>query len=264
MILKRRVALGGVQLDELDSRIIISGLDEAAGRDTITAVANAEGFGQRITGQRRDTLDVTVKFQMAIKNGDMKARSELLDKINAWASAGGWLRVGHRRNKRLMVVLVQAPGGGDMFNWTNEYTMVFRAYSLPYWSDTAYTTVQSKSKKSTTTSIDVPGNTETVADITVENMSGAKIDRISITVGDSKMDFTGLAMTGTESLIIDHIHRADIYYIRARMKDGDNTRTVLQNRTGANDFYVQPGTQQVVVDADRAVKTTVSIKGRYL
>ena len=172
--------------------------------------------------------------------------------------------MGHRKNKRLMVVLVQAPGGGDMFNWTNEYTMVFRAYSLPYWSDTAYTTVQSKSKKSTTTSIDVPGNTETVADITVENMSGAKIDRISITVGDSKMDFTGLAMTGTESLIIDHIHRADIYYIRARMKDGDNTRTVLQNRTGANDFYVQPGTQQVVVDADRAVQTTVSIKGRYL
>ena len=38
MILKRRVALNGVQLDSLDNRILISGFDEAAGRDTIGAV----------------------------------------------------------------------------------------------------------------------------------------------------------------------------------------------------------------------------------
>ena len=50
MLLKRRVALDGVQLDELDERIIISGIDEAAGKDTISAVGSSAGMGQRITG----------------------------------------------------------------------------------------------------------------------------------------------------------------------------------------------------------------------
>ena len=140
MILKRRVALEGVQLDELDERIVISGIDEAAGKDSITAVGSSAGVGQRITGRRRDTLDVPVKFLMKIKNGDMEARELLLEKINGWAAAGGWLTVGHRPDRRLNVVLAQAPGAGDMFNWTNEYTMVFRAYSVPYWEDRKTTT----------------------------------------------------------------------------------------------------------------------------
>ena len=264
MVLKRRVALEGVQLDELDERIIISGIDEAAGKENITAVGNSVGNGQRITGRRRDTLDVTVKFQMAIKNGDMAARSELLDKINGWASGGGWLTVGHRPGKRLLVVLAQAPGGGDMFNWSNEFSIVFRAYSVPYWSDSSDTTVTSSTIASGVVNIDVPGNTETVAGITVANKSGAKIDKVTVNVGGNKMSFTGLAMTGSESLVIDHIQKADIYYLRARLVAGENSRSVLANRTGANDFYVQPGNVRVTFTADRAVQTTVSARGRYL
>lgn len=266
MILKRRVALGGVQLDELDSRIIISGLDEAAGRDTITAVANAEGFGQRITGQRRDTLDVTVKFQMAIKNGDMEARSELLDLVNGWASAGGWLTVGHRPGKRLLVVLAQAPGGGDMFNWANEFTIVFRAYSVPFWADREETTAVGKVTASGSVAIDVPGNTDTVAGFVIENKSGAKIDKVTINAGGNKMTFTGLAMMGNEILTIDHVQKADVFYLRAKVAtaSGGNERSVLYNRSGADDFYVKPGAVQVNYSADRAIQPTVSVRGRYL
>ena len=266
MILKRRVALGGVQLDELDERIIISGLDEAAGKDTITAVANAEGFGQRITGQRRDTLDVTVKFQMAIKNGDMEARSELLDKVNAWASAGGWLTVGHRPGKRLLVVLAQAPGGGDLFNWSNEFTIVFRAYSVPFWADREDTVVVGKVTASGSVAVDVPGNTGTVAGFVIENKSGAKIDKVTLNAGGSKMTFTGLNMAGNEILTIDHVQKQDIYYLRARIATaaGANERSVLNNRSGADDFYVTPGSVQVNYSADRAIQPTVSVKGRYL
>ena len=71
MILKRRVALNGAQLDSLDERIIISGIDEAAGKENITAVASANANGQRFLQKRRDTLDVTVKFVLNIKNSDM-------------------------------------------------------------------------------------------------------------------------------------------------------------------------------------------------
>ena len=264
MVLKRRVELEGVQLDELDERIIISGIDEAAGKETISAVGSSAGNGQRITGRRRDTLDVTVKFQMAIKSGDMEARSELLDKVNAWASGGGWLKVGHRPGKRLLVVLAQAPGGGDIFNWSNEFSIVFRAYSVPYWADSSDTTVTSTTVASGAVNIDVPGNTETVAGITVANKSGAKIDKITVNVGGNKMVFDKIAMTGSETLVVDHVQKADVYYLRARLVNGDSSRSVLANRSGANDFYVQPGTVRVTFSADRAVQATVAAKGRYL
>ena len=263
MILKRRVALDGLQLDEVDERIIISGIDEAAGKDTLTAVNNAYGCGQRITGQRRNTLDVTVKFQMAIKNGDMEARSELLDKVNAWAANGGWLTVGHRPGKRLQVVLAQAPGGGDMFNWTNEFTLVFRAYSVPYWADSEDTKVTSATGASGSLNIDVPGNTETLANVTLENKSGSKIDKATVTIGDNTMTFTGIAMVGGEKLVIDHVQQAGLFYMRARVV-GTSSRTALPKRTGTDDFYVTPGNNSVTFSADRAVQATVTVRGRYL
>ena len=261
MILKRRVALGGVQLDELDERIIISGIDEAAGRDTITAVANAAGVGQRITGRRRDTLDVTVKFQMAIKNGDMEARETLLEKVNGWAADGGWLTVGHRPDRRLNVVLAQPPGSGDMFSWSNEFTMVFRAYSVPYWEDSKAVTITGKTASTGNFGLEVPGNVQTVAGLKIENMSGKTINKITLTVDGNSMEFNGLNMAGNAVLTIDHVQKSEgLFYFRARI----GSTSVMAKRTGANDFYARPGSRTVSFTADRAVRVTASVRGRYL
>ena len=67
MIWTRRVALNGAQLDEVHSSIVIRGIETGAGKDTITAVSTGAPFGQRITGARRDTLDVAVRFAIDIK-----------------------------------------------------------------------------------------------------------------------------------------------------------------------------------------------------
>ena len=55
MILRRRISLEPIngkeqQLDELDDRIIITGIDEAAGKDNISATSVAYRSGQRVTG----------------------------------------------------------------------------------------------------------------------------------------------------------------------------------------------------------------------
>lgn len=266
MVLKRRVSLGGEQLDSLDDRIIITGIDEAAGKDNITAVGSAAGFGQRITGQRRDTLDVTVKFALNIKNTSrsmMADREELLEKINAWAvsNSGGWLRIGHKPGRRLRVMLAQAPGAGDMYNWSNEFTMVFRAYSIPFWEDNAATEMTPKGVTNMHQFyIDVPGNTDTVMDMTVENKSGKTINNITLTVGGKKISFSGLGLGGSESLVIDHVHTGKKYYFRATA----GGKSALAKRTGQDDFYVTPGKTLVKVEADRAVKVTASVRGRYI
>lgn len=262
MILKRRVALGGVELDSLDNRILISGIDEAAGKDEITATDAAGRDGQRVIRRKRKSLDVTVKFTLKIRNDDMEAREELLEKINGWAANGGWMTIGSRPNRRLMVVLAQAPGSGDMFAWANEFTMVFRAYSVPYWADREAAIISSAVESSGTMTLDAPGNTESVADVTVENKSGKEIKNLKVKVGSKEFTFESLGLGGSDKLIIDHVQKTDKFYLRARI----GSTSVLAKRTAgsADDFTVKPGENVITFTADRAVRVTVSVRGRYL
>ena len=262
MILKRRVSLNGVQLDELDNRILITSIDEAAGKESLSATNTQARSGQRITRNRRDTLDVTVKFAINIRNDDMAARSQLLEAVNAWASGGGYLRLNYRPDRRLRVILSQAPGEGDMFNWANEFTIVFRAFSVPFWEQDTTAEASSNTASSGSFYIEVLGNTETVAEFTVENKSGKDISTVKLKIGNSEMTFTGDGMLPAgEKLIIDHAGNENgLFYLRARA----GSVSVLKFRSGANDFYVAPGVNTVTFSAGRAVRVIASVRGRYL
>ena len=80
-------------------RIIITGIDEAAGKDNITAAGAAFGFGQRVVNTRRDSLDITVRFALNIKNKNMAAREELLEKVKE-LSASKEKKPAARKTKR--------------------------------------------------------------------------------------------------------------------------------------------------------------------
>ena len=60
MILSRRVALGGVQLDEIHERIVIRSVDTSVPHEDVQAVNRMGGWGQRMTGNHWETLEVTV------------------------------------------------------------------------------------------------------------------------------------------------------------------------------------------------------------
>ena len=260
MILKRRVALNGVQLDSLDSRILISGFDEAAGKDVINAVSIGFGDGQRITAKRRDTLDVTVKFNLNIKNNDMAARDVLLDKINAWAAPGGVLTANHKTGKQLTVVLAQAPGGGDQFFWQNEFTLVFRAYAVPFWENTTATSVTLTQGDAGEGTLTMPGSTEAIGEALIQNKSGGTLDALSLTVNGYQMSFTNLGLTNNAYLTIDHLQTGGIFVKRARIGQA----SVLDKLTGADEFILNPGSNVISYTAGGDVIVQVSAKGRYL
>ena len=266
MILKRRVSLNNAQLDELDDRIIITGIDEAAGKASISASGTANNDGQRITQIRRDTLDVTIKFSLNIKNDNMAARSALLERINLWATGGGWLRIGHKPDRMLLVTLAQAPGAGDMFNWTNEFSIVFRAYSVPFWESESQTIVNSGVAASGGLWMSVPGNTRTVLKLNAENRSGAVINNIRIvTVQNGQanaIQFSGLDLRGGQTLTIDYNQTQSLFVVRNRI---GNTSVMSKKTAGsADEFVVSPGTLNVQWSADRAIMMQAVCRGRYL
>ena len=133
MKLTRRAALDGVQLDEIDSRILIQGIEPAAGKDQLTTVSLWGGVGSRVTGEHRDSLDIAVKFSLDIKKGQYQERSEIFEKVMAWAEKGGWLTVSQKPDRRIRVFCAQKPAEGDPLEWTNRYSITFRACGVPYW-----------------------------------------------------------------------------------------------------------------------------------
>lgn len=266
MITKRRVSLGGAQLDEIDERIIIQGVEPAAGKDTINSVAQWGGDGSRVTGIHRDSLDVQVKFSLNMKRDQFDQRSAVFDAINSWAAKGGWLRTTTKPGRKLRVILAQVPGEGDPFAWTNQYTTTFRAYGVPYWQDESATQVLREGVKKTSFSFGVPGNAESVLDAEFTNRSGGTINTFQLTAGDRTIALADLGLTNRETLMIDHNDNGRRSVIRIRIRNtAGSYRSVLNKRTAAsdNDLYVDPGAVSVSMQAADEGDLVVMCNGRY-
>ena len=134
MQLMRRVALGGVQLDSVDPAIVIQGIETQAGKDSVTSVPRGASGGSRVTGQRRDYLEIAVKFTINEKSYHPEARATVLEKVCRWASPGGVLTVNYKPGRQARVMCAQLPGEGDAAK-RGAYTVTFRAYGVPYWTE---------------------------------------------------------------------------------------------------------------------------------
>lgn len=263
MILRHRIALNGAQLDELDERIIVAGIDEQAGRETLSAVSRFGGWGQRVTTRHRDTLDVVVRFGMRIKARDPEGREELFEKVIAWAVGGGWLTLNYKPDRRLFVTCAQLPALGDVVDWTGEYAITFRAYGVPWWQQETPVSVAVPSTRQASRVIRVAGSADTVLDVAFTNLSGMEIASASIVAGGSRFDLENLHLAANETLMIDH-NEDGLLRIRIQAASGA-WRSALACRTqeSSDDLTVSPGDVTVDFTAQRAGRLTVSCCGRY-
>ena len=267
MRLAHRVSLGGVQLDSLDGRIIIKGVEGGSGKETVTTAGTGRGDGTRITGKRRDSMEVAVKFSMNIRRDSIGERNELLEEINAWAVKGGWLKINYKAGRQLYVDEVTTPGEGDLWKRLNEYTITFRAHAVPYWVESDEQSVTTKSAASASGTLPVAGSATTVADVTLENMSGALINKATLNAGGSQMKFTDLGLAANERLVIDHVITQGKNVIRIRIRSATGAyRSAMAKRTdgSADEFELAPGNCSVSFDADRSCRMTVSCRGRFV
>jgi len=270
MELKRRVALNGEQLDGVHAAVVIRSVEPADGKESISAVSAAAGYGQRITGYRRENVDMVVKFAINIRKNDMERRAAVLEAVNAWAAqaarerGGAYLTVNYKPDRRLHVVLAQAPGEGSLWDWTKDFTITFRAYGVPYWEqETARSVVCGGSTNSGNTNMTVDGSAGTQADVQILNTSGMTISTVTATVNGQTMTFNNIGLGGNETLVIDH--NDGLVRIRIRSAGGAY-RSVMDKRSSssANDFRVMPGTCNCSFTAQRACRMTVSWRARFL
>ena len=257
MILSRRAALGGVELDELAREIVIRNIDPGLTRENVQAVSRMGGVGSRITGEHMDLLEASVTFAIDLPKKEITARREIFDAVKNWALAKGWFTTSEMPEKRMYVDKAILPAGGDMWDWLAEYTITLRAYNVPFWQDETPLKAVSGTNASGSLTVEVGGNTESVLDATFENKSGMTINNFWIQANGNRITLSGLGLGGSQTLSISH---GTDGLLRIRKGSTD----VYSKYTGADDLYVNPGSIAVTFQADRAGILTVQSVGRYV
>ena len=257
MILSKRVALGGVQLDELHERIVVLGVDPGTPEESISTVSRMGGSGQRVTGAHWETLEVTVSYGIDIPKDQMELRRQIFDAVNAWALRRGWLTVNWLPNRRMYVDKVVLPSSDDVRDWTRKYDITFRSYNVPFWQDEIPNQAARSLISSGSTALIVGGTVQSVVDADFRNRSGMTINNFSISAGGNTITLSNLGLGGSETLSFSHGTDGLL-----RIKAGN--RSVLDRRTGADDLYVNPGTVSVSISTERSGDLTVRNYGRYV
>lgn len=264
MILARRIALNGNQLDQISSRILISGIDEAVNRNQQNTVDRMYD-GQRLTVNRRQSLDVTVSFHIRAGRNEMGERDAVLDAVSAWAAPGGTLRIMSKPDKRLRnTICAQLPAKGDLWKMDAEYKIVFRAIMIPYWESIEAASASKPRIRDGSMTLIAAGNAQSVMDFSVENVGTSTCNALTITgkKAANKMVFEGLGLEPGE--ILEGSHANGLLRLRITATNG-KVRSVMDKRTAASsdEIWIDPGANEISVTAGAACTVSVSSIGRY-
>ena len=259
MILRRRAALNGAQLDQVDDRIIIQGIRTKAGKDQWSAVSLGSGVGSRATGKRRDSLDIEIAFTINEKSYRPANRAEVLDKVKKWACGGGVLTVNYKSGQQARVECVQFPEEGDAAS-RGTYTILFRAYGVPYWVETTPTTLSRTgvSEIESGANFAVNGSAKTPLEFTFKNTSGGTVDTLTISTGLNTMAFTGLGLGNNETLTLDHDEKG-----LQRIRVGSVSKMACRTIESADELWVLPGSASIYFEAGGSGNLSVYCYGRY-
>ena len=259
---KLSVSLNGTQLYNVDSSIIIQGIDEQMINLNPTAASRAGLNGQHFVSMEKRYRDVVVSF--AINERDFTKRRKIYGKVCTWARDGGQLCVGYRSTDHVLnVVCTALPALANVSQWTNPLQMTFRAYDIPYWIDNIGIG-QAPSESSTDTSfvVENPGTMPTKLEIMFTNNSGSTCNSVTITSGSQKIRLTGLGLASGETLFINYNSR-DIQSMYIR--NGSTNRSVMAKRTtdSNDDIWMPVGNYRVRVQSDVVLNLNFFARGRY-
>lgn len=266
--------LDGVTLSSLSPAVIITDIAEDAPEVRRTTARFAALGGTRMTREVRESLRVSVTFEL--HEGDVRRRAQLCERVVKWAQ-GRILKVNHRPGQRLGVVCETPPAIGSALRWTQPLTVVFAAQAIPFWEDAVATRVTILGDGDATAY--VPGTAQAaLVEATVENTGDAAITAVTLsvsqaaaagagqatargTLADTAFTFSGLSIPPGGRLAIAY---DDKRVLRARIGD---TSVLAKRTTASSDDLLAPCGQRstfAVSGTGGAAKTTFSVRGWYL
>lgn len=254
---KTSIAIDGVYLHDLDSRIIVQSIDEGEAKMSPRTVMLGGRVGQRLTTMDRQMLDVVVRFAVSGRR-DMIGRAKIIEDIAAWASGSSILTVDYRPNRRLHVVCVQYPSIGNIKEWNEDMAITFRAYEQPYWEDETPTMVGASFTAEKNVKMFTPGSMPTPLNAIIRNPAESEITSVELLCDGQKLAFDGIHLGQGSEMRIDHngsimqatIDGATVYGCRTTDSD--------------DDLMLLPGMRTITVRVNGTADVKLHVRGRYL
>lgn len=258
MITDCTVALNGISLHTIDTRIITQRIAESQPSINIASIAAAGRTGIIITGKERQYIDVSVEFSVKGRL-DYAARAQVIARVNEWAANGGTLTVNYRPGQRLRVACWQLPEIGYVREWLTNYVVVFRTLAVPYWEDSEEVSASVSALANNMSGIELQvGGTERTP-LSMRIVPRARLTSVLIRVGGQKINLSGMSISSGSTVTIEEDENG-IYQIANNGKSLHAYRTadssdVLMLNTGGNIIYITP---------DAASSVTASARGRWV
>lgn len=256
------VALNGTELHAIDSAIVLQGVDEGAASWNISTGSRAGNAGQHVNSVEKRYRDVVVSFAIA-EMRDMIRRADILQRVCAWAAAGGDLTVSYRDRQKLSVICAQLPAVKSLDKWAEAYSITFRAYEIPFWQsmDRESATISAGTTGETTLRVKESAGGKLCFEAT--NGSGNSAATVAVGANGRLMQFGTLGLANGEKLILDYDGK-DIQRIRI-LNTSNVYRSALDKRAASSvdDLLLHYGENGIGVASDVALSWNFYTYGRW-
>lgn len=248
MTSRYNVYLNNVALSSLNTSLYVSDISYAPVQEEISVANFAGRSGALVTNRRKPQTTVTVTFELHIYG--TQARQNACADVIAWAKDGGILTTSDRADQYLQCVCTKLPAIESALKWTDNLTVEFTAYAIPYWQsvtpDTATVTGSG--------SLFVHGNGGK-AMVNAEITAGASLTALSIAVGDTTIALSNISLSANDVVNISHDANGIL-----SIKKG--TTSLLDKRTSASsdDLLAECGATNTVTVSENAT-AVISVKG---
>ena len=255
MITRYRAWMDGEGLHDVDPAVIITDIRESKPEENIVTAGNGYRDGQRVLYRHREALSVTIRFM--IREYDVARRKGILSRVLAWAH-DGWLQINDRPEQRLRVVCEDMPAITSALKWTEELSVVFTAYAVPYWQETHAVSV-SGSGQSGTVHLAPLGDMPCCLEANISNTGSGTLNILTLTAGNRSFAFSGLGLASGKTLTIRYAEDTGLLRMEIEWESVMNKRTAAS----ADDLLLYPGSNTITFTADQQISGIFKARGLW-
>lgn len=250
-----RCSLDMKDLFMIDRRIYLEDISE----EPVESAEAAElpgGDGGLLISRERQRLDLILKIK--IKERNPAAHVQVLQKINAWAAGGGYLRSTDHPRQRIFVRCFK-PASYSHLNCLEEKQITLSAFGLAYWQDDDPVQVTRKMQSSGTVSLTPSGTRRCFLEAEITNTGYDNLTSFSVSVGGQSFSFSGLSVPVDSTLSIGY---DNFHFLYAKVGETH----VLAKRSGSSDdhLFLRPLEEnEITYSADQECTATFMARGVY-
>lgn len=233
MLLRFDATNGGAKFSEIAEEVILLDIVEQPAEMNVQKAQYGKGPGTLVSSVERTALSVQLVY--VIRTQDPVRRAEVQRMVTKWATSASSLEISTRPGQSLRAKVYNTPVQISALRWTDELTITFTAYELPYWVDANVQTLTCNTNQFvftgmfaiTTEDIDVPIPVSCMAQV---RNTGDVLTDLLLQVGNSKIECKGLDIPHGNLFVIESSTGHDM-----SIKDTSTGASYLHTRTAESD-----------------------------